>query len=114
MRQIEHLTEENNCNRVRKSVPIFNGFRKHVISTFIKAGLRHEIRELIVDHATHLDQNYYRPNEEEVLSEYMKAEPYLTIDSSARLAQENQILTMDRNRLESRLERLEQACKDFL
>ncbi len=114
LRQIEHLTEANNCNRVRKSVPIFNGFRKHVISTFIKAGLRHEIRELIVDHATHLDQNYYRPNEDEVLSEYMKAEPYLTIDSSVRLARENQILTMDRNKLESRLERLEQACKDFL
>lgn len=114
LRQIEHLTESNTCNRVRKSVPIFNGFRKHVISTFIKAGLRHEIRELIVDHTTHLDQNYYRPNEEEVLSEYMKAEPYLTIDSSVRLAQENHILTMDRNKLESRLERLEQACKDFL
>jgi hypothetical protein len=44
----------------------------------------------------------------------MLAEPYLTMDPSVRLAQENQILTMDRNKLESRLERLEQACKDFL
>jgi integrase len=114
LRQIEHLTEANNCNRIRKAVPIFNGFRKHVISTFIEAQLNHEIRELIVDHATMLDQNYFRPSEEQVLTEYLKAEPYLTIDPSVKLANENKILTMDRNKLESRLERLEQACKDFL
>jgi hypothetical protein len=80
LRQIEHLTEVNNCNRIRKAIPIFNGFRKHVISTFIEAQLNHEIRELIVDHATMLDQNYFRPSEEQVLTEYLKAEPYLTID----------------------------------
>jgi integrase len=92
LRQIEHLTEENNCNRIRKAVPIFNGFRKHVISTFIEAQLNHEIRELIVDHATMLDQNYFRPSEEQVLTEYLKAEPYLTIDPAVRLKQENQFL----------------------
>ncbi len=69
---------------------------------------------MLVDHATQLDQNYFRPSEEEVLQEYMKAEPFLTVDPNVRLTNENRILTMDRNKLESRLDRLEQACKDFL
>ena len=48
LRQFEHITENANVKRVRKLVPLANGFRKYVISTFIEAGLNHEIRELIV------------------------------------------------------------------
>lgn len=64
MRQVEHLTENDTNRRVRKSVSFSTGFRKHVISTFIEAELNHEIRELISDHAIHLDANYFRPTED--------------------------------------------------
>jgi site-specific recombinase XerD len=103
LRQIEHPTGSNpsNPNRVRKSVSLTNGFRKHVISTFIEAGLNHEIRELIVDHATQLDNNYFRPTEDQVLQEYLKAEPYLTIDPAARLARENETLKIEKNAWEA-------------
>ena len=57
-------------------------------STFIEAGLNHEIRELLVDHATGLDASYFRPSEKQVLEEYLKAEQLLTIDPSLRLQQE--------------------------
>ena len=100
LRVIEHPTDPTPLKRVRKSISLANGFRKHVISTFIEAGLNHEIRELLVDHATMLDQNYFRPTEDQVLQEYLKAEPYLTIDPAARLAQENQALRIERNALD--------------
>jgi integrase len=60
IREVEHPTAAvpNSAARVRKSVSLSNGFRKHVISTFIEAGLNHEIRELIVDHATHLEWEF--------------------------------------------------------
>lgn len=87
IRQVEHPTEPNSnnishVNRIRKPISLSNGFRKHVISTFIEAGLNHEIRELLVDYATQLDQYYFRPSQEQVLNEYLKAEPLLTIDPS--------------------------------
>jgi hypothetical protein len=88
LRQVEHPTEHS--KRVRKPIKMANGFRKYVISTFIDAGLNHEIREILVDHATGLDASYFRPSDKRVLEEYLKAEPYLTVDSSFRLAQENQ------------------------
>jgi hypothetical protein len=58
IRQVEHPTEiatnlegepidnAKIINRIRKPISLSNGFRKHVISTFIEAGLNHEIREL--------------------------------------------------------------------
>jgi integrase len=112
LRQIEHLTEANNknnnssCNSIRKAVPIFNGFRKHVISTFIECQLSHEIRELIVDHDTHLDANYYRPSEEQVLNEYLKAEPFLTIDPNVRLLNENKVLKIRADKVDGVLEEI--------
>jgi integrase len=95
LRIVEHPTEHS--KRVRKSIKMANGFRKHVISTFIDAGLNHEIRELLVDHATGLDASYFRPSEKQVLEEYLKAEPYLAIDPSIRLAQEVQTLRVEKN-----------------
>ena len=113
IREVEHLTEvassPSSPKRVRKPVSLSTGFRKHVISTFIQAGLQHEIRELIVDHATQLDQFYFRPNEQQVLAEYLKAEPLLTIDPAARLVRENQTLKEENTKyqyLHSRIENL--------
>jgi hypothetical protein len=107
LRMIEHPTAPQSMKRIRKSISLTNGFRKHVISTFIEAGLNHEIRELISNHDTHLDQNYFRPSEDQVLREFLKAEPNLTIDPNNRLKEENQILKVDINKYENMFERIE-------
>jgi hypothetical protein len=108
IREVEHPIatatgpyDKNSAKRIRKSIALANGFRKHVISTFIEAGLNHEIRELLVDHATGLDASYFRPSEKQVLEEYLKAEPLLTIDSSLRLQQEVQILKVEKSSWEA-------------
>jgi hypothetical protein len=103
IRQIEHPTESNNINnkRVRKPISLSNGFRKHVISTFIEAQLNQEIRELIVDHNTQLDPHYFRPSEDQVFQEYLKAEPLLTVDPSLRLQQEVETLKVEKNSWET-------------
>jgi hypothetical protein len=62
--------------------------------------LNHEIRELLVDHATGLDASYFRPTEKQVLEEYLKAEPYLTIDSSLRLQQEVETLRVQKSEMD--------------
>jgi hypothetical protein len=103
LRQIEHptATTPNSSKRVRKPISLSNGFRKYVISTFIQAGLNHEIRELICDHSTQLDQNYFRPTQEQVLQEYLKAEPLLTLDPSLRLQNEIQTLRVEKSSWEA-------------
>jgi hypothetical protein len=106
IRQVEHPTAPDSQKRVRKSVSLSKGFRKRAISIFIESGMSHEIRELVSDHETHLDQSYFRPTEEQVLNEYMKAEPYLTIDPSMRLKQENVILRSEVSEIRTALDDL--------
>jgi integrase len=101
LRQREHPTAPNSTSRVRKIISLSTGFRKHVISTFIEAELNHEIRELLVDHSTMLDQHYFRPTEDQVLQQYLKAEPLLTIDPSMRLQQEVETLRVEKNSWEA-------------
>ena len=85
IREVEHLTAEvpNSPKRVRKPVSLSNGFRKRAISIFIEADLNYAIRERLVDHSGGLDDHYYRPLPDQVLGEYLKAEPLLTIDPAA-------------------------------
>jgi hypothetical protein len=100
LRTREHPTAPQSNGKIRKPVSLSKGFRKRCISLFIEAGLNHEIRELIIDHATQLDQNYFRPTEDQVLREYLKAEPYLTIDSSLRLKQEVETLRVQKSEMD--------------
>jgi hypothetical protein len=51
LREVEHPTatdmDPNSAKRIRKPISLANGFRKHMISTFIEAGLNHEIRIIL-------------------------------------------------------------------
>lgn len=60
---------------------------------------------------TRLYENYFRPTEQKVLEEYLKAEPYLTIDPSMRLIQENQILKVNIDKYEGMFDRIEMLEK---
>jgi hypothetical protein len=61
-----------------------------------------------VDHATGLDSNYFRPTEKQVLEEYMKAEPFLTIDPNVRLSNENKVLKIEVSKVDGILADLAQ------
>ena len=102
IREVEHLTAEvpNSPKRVRKPVSLSNGFRKRAISIFIEADLNYAIRERLVDLSGGLDDHYYRPLPDQVLGEYLKAEPLLSIDPAARLARENQMLRIEKSNWE--------------
>ena len=108
LRTREHATAPQSNGKIRKPISLSKGFRKRCISLFIEAGLNHEIRELLVDHATQLDQHYFRPTEDQVLKEYLKAESYLTIDPSIRLAQENQNLKLEVSRFDKMQKQIEE------
>ena len=107
LRVFEHPTVPKKINRVRKEIPLANGFRKFVISSFVRARVRDDIRQKLVDHrGGYLDESYLRLEESEILQEYMKAESYLTIDPTVRLSQEVQTLRIDKSRMEQMLDRI--------
>jgi integrase len=109
LRTVEHPSEPNSTKRVRKAVALGNGFRKFAKSSFVRAKVNHDIRQLLVDHkGGYLDENYLRLTEEEILSEYMKAEPFLTVDPNVRLTNENQVLKIEVSKVDGVLADLAQ------
>jgi hypothetical protein len=52
-----------------------------------RAKIDKTIREMLVGHSTQLDAVYYKPQEEEILEEYLKAIDNLTISNDNRLKQ---------------------------
>jgi DNA anti-recombination protein RmuC len=64
-----------------------NGFRKFANTNFVRAKVDPIKKEMLLGHkgSLGLDMNYYRPNEDEILQEYLKAVDYLTINNEHRL-----------------------------
>jgi hypothetical protein len=69
---------------------------------------------MLVDHkGGYLDESYLRLTEEEILEEYMKAEPFLTIDPNVRLANENKILKIEVSKVDGVLNELAEMRKSL-
>jgi hypothetical protein len=61
--------------------------RKFNLTTMISAGVNPIIKEMLIGHKSMLglDNNYYKPTEQQVLQEYLKAVDFLTINDEHRL-----------------------------
>lgn len=85
-----------------------HGFRK-----FFKTACERNMKtlhvEILLGHDTGLNENYYRPNEKELVGDYLKALPDLTILEGLGARQEDGV-----EELRARVEKLERAIKDVL
>jgi site-specific recombinase XerD len=104
----------------RGSIMMNHGFRKFFETNAFKAGMDLMYVRRLMGQKAGLEDSYLKLSEEDLLEGddrhvgYIGIINQLTINNEHRLKQENQTLMMDRNKLEARLERLEQACKDFI
>jgi integrase len=82
-------------------VPIAHGFRKFFTTQLINSKLNPEIREMLLGHKIGLASAYYRPTEQEMYNEYMKAVNLLTINEENRLKIKVQLLEGEKNEITS-------------
>jgi hypothetical protein len=62
-----------------------HSLRIFAVTNMQRAKLDKTIREMLVGHATGLDKAYYKPQDDEILAEYLKAVDLLTISNEHRL-----------------------------
>jgi hypothetical protein len=76
-----------------------HGFRKFCIIRMKKAGIDFSDRHALLGHKSNIsnDLNYDRTEDSDRLLAYIKAIPFLIIDSNERLEQENQELKKNQN-----------------
>jgi hypothetical protein len=95
----------------RNAVPLVHGFRKFFTTQLIKSKVNPEIREMLLGHSIGLASAYYKPTEDEMLDEYMKAVDNLTIDPANRLQRKVELLTVEKNKVDQALAAIEEVKK---
>lgn len=101
IRTVERMTEfSEEKGRIRKNVRLTAGFRKFFDTQLIYAQIEPQIKELFLGHSIGLDDHYFKPGENYVLQEYLKAVDNLTINEENRLRKELVKLTRKNSELE--------------
>jgi integrase len=97
LREIDHVNPLK-----RKQIPIFHGFRKFFTTQLVNSKLNPEIREMLLGHKIGLASAYYKPTEQEMLNEYLKAVNLLTINPENRLRLElKQKIQIEKSQIDS-------------
>jgi integrase len=82
-------TERMKHGQKRNPIARAHGFRKFATTNMVRAKVSAEAREMLLGHSIGLNKAYYRPGEDEILQEYLKAVDLLTINEENRLKTEN-------------------------
>lgn len=86
----------------RKEVAILHGFRKFFTKQLVDSKLNPEIREMLLGHKIGLASAYYKPTQEEMYNEYLKAVNLLTINEENRLKLKlEQKIQVEKSQIES-------------
>lgn len=110
LREIDH----NNPYK-RKQVPLLHGLRKFTTKQLVDSNVKAEIREMLLGHKIGLTGVYYRPTEQDMLTEYYKAVHLLTISNEERLKFKlEERIQIDKTQIESLKADFEQFKKDVL
>ncbi|MPZ08500.1 MAG: tyrosine-type recombinase/integrase, partial [Nitrososphaeraceae archaeon] len=102
IRTVERVTElHGEKGKIRKNVRLTAGFRKFFDTQLIYSQVEPRTKELFLGHSIGLDDHYFKPEENYVLNEYLKAVDNLTINEENRLRKEMVNLTKKNSELES-------------
>lgn len=97
-----------------KELPICHGFRKFFTTQLVNTRINPEIREMMLGHKIGLTGVYYKPTEEDMLSEYLKAVNNLTINEENRLKEKIEVLEIEKSKidlLEAKIQKLERKYR---
>lgn len=78
-------TRFSEAGRHRNEIHPCHSFRIFAVTNMQRSKLDKTIREMLVGHSTGLDKAYYKPQDDEILQEYLKAVDLLTISNENRL-----------------------------
>ena len=95
IRQVNHKTENSRYKRHEKAV--FNAFRKYFDTCLANCDINVTIKEMLMGHSVGLDDCYYKPTENQLLTEYLKAVNELTINEENRLRTRVEKLEIEKN-----------------
>jgi hypothetical protein len=105
--KVQGIREKLDPGKKRHEFKSTHGFRKIFETKCQSARVNHNFIKLLMDHSIGESQNYHRPEEEELLKDYLNAVDLLTINEENRLREKVEVLTIEK----TRLDRIEEKMK---
>ena len=102
--------------KTRQNIAVAHGFRKFFTTQLVNSKLNPEIREMLLGHKIGLASCYYRPTEQEMYDEYMKAINSLTINEENRLKIKVELLESEKHEitsLKNQVDEMKSTMKDM-
>jgi hypothetical protein len=81
-------------------IPFLHGFRKFFTKQLVDSKLNPEIREMLLGHKIGLASAYYKPTQEDMCNEYLKAVNLLTIKEENRLKLKLERVQIEKSKLD--------------
>jgi hypothetical protein len=85
----------------RKPVARTTGFGRMVNTTMVRCKLDPLIKEMLLGHHTGLEENYYRPEDQDLLEQDLRCVDALTVNQENKLRREIQTLRVERSNWEA-------------
>jgi integrase len=111
---IEKIRKKGTNYNTRREWKILHGFRKFFNSVLVNANVNHIKKEKMMGHDTRLENNYFKPNGEDLLSEYLKVVDLLTMNEEFRLRKKIEKLEIEKSRMDimsSQIAEIQRAMK---
>ena len=107
LRQVDHV---KGC-RSRKSTKVIHGFRKYFETMLLQSNVSYIVTKMLMNHDIKLEEDYFRPSFQFILSEYSKGISALEVDPTARMARKIQVLESERSEIQDLRLELEKVKK---
>jgi integrase len=107
------IMNQKEASKIRHELHPCHSLRIFAITQMARAKVDKTIREMLVGHSTGLDKVYYKPQDEEILQEYLKAVDLLTINNENRLQKQVDHYKSRADRLEEIAVRLDNIEKKW-
>lgn len=94
---VEKILKEGTNHNTRRQWKVLHGYRKWFNSVLVNANFSHTKKEKLMGHDIRLDNNYFKPQEEDLLEAYLSVVDLLTLNEEFRLRQKVQKLEIEKN-----------------
>jgi hypothetical protein len=98
---VEKILKQGTKYNTRREWKILHGFRKFFNSVLVNANVNHIKKERMMGHDTRLDNNYFKPNEDDLLSEYLEVVDLLTLNEEFKLRKKIEKLEVEKSRIDA-------------
>jgi hypothetical protein len=109
--KLDVILKKGDNHNTRREWKALHGMRKLFNSVMVNANINFIIKERLMGHDTKLENNYFKPIENEMLTHYLQCVNELTVSEENRLRKKVEMLTVEKSKVDLALTQIEEMKK---